>query len=129
MAESGSEIREAIEETRAEVAETIGALGHKADVRNRLGETAKKGNQAKEQLAEYASHAKSQAKSKASELREQAAEQIPDRVGPAIGSAVDQARGAAATAARGSRRRWAVGMTFVLAVVAVLMARRRRAER
>ena len=68
MAENASAIREALEEKRSGVAETL-ATGQKADVRDRLAETAREvGGQAKEHLAEYAT----QAKSKASELRDQA---------------------------------------------------------
>jgi preprotein translocase subunit SecF len=36
VAEDPSQIREAIEETRAEIARTMEALGHKADVKQRL---------------------------------------------------------------------------------------------
>jgi hypothetical protein len=40
MAQDTGQIREAIDETRAEIAETIEALGHKADVKARLNQAA-----------------------------------------------------------------------------------------
>lgn len=109
MAENASAIREALEEKRSGVAETL-ATGQKADVRDRLAETAREvGGQAKEHLAEYAT----QAKSKASELRDQA-DQLTDSASPAVDST-----------ARGSMRRWSIGAAVLLAIIVWMMARRR----
>lgn len=123
MAEATSQIREAIDKTRTEVVDAVGALGQTGEVTKHLADAARdKGSQAKEHLADYAA----QAVSKASDLRDQAVEHVPDRVGPSIGDAVGQAREVAASATRDRGHRWLVGASFLLVVLAVIMVRRMR---
>jgi hypothetical protein len=110
MAEDPSAIREAIEETRAEMADTIDALGQKADVK---GRAANKAVETTERI-----------RAKAAELGQHTEEAIPDQARPAVRSTVEQA-GTLMTAAR---RRPAVIAVIGVAIL-IAFAGRRRARR
>lgn len=114
MAEDSGQIREAINETRSEIAETVQALGQKADVKTRVSEVVG------EKTAEL--------KSRASALQDQARSALPDSVQPKADAALDSARQAASSVASDpAKKRIAAigaGALFVL-----LLIRRRRHKR
>lgn len=111
MAEDPSEIREAIEATRSDMADTIEALGQKADVKARATD---KVNETTEQI-----------KAKASELCTRAEQAVPDEARPAVSAAIDQAKSVASTALSTARQRPALTAGVVVVLLVVLRHSRR----
>jgi hypothetical protein len=113
MDQGTGEIREAIENTREDLADTIEALGKKVDVKARVGEKVKEGG---ERAATHTRH-----------LVEQAQSVVPDDLVPAVGAAAEtmQQAGRRATATR-SRTALVVGAACLAVALAVMAARRRR---
>ncbi|HEY2564130.1 MAG TPA: DUF3618 domain-containing protein [Acidimicrobiales bacterium] len=108
MAEDPSAIREAINETRADLAETIDALGQKADVKAR---GADKLNEAKEQ-----------AKAQAREVGDRIQRALPDEARPGVARAIDQARSTRSTVGGIARKR--IVLVAAAVVVTALILRR-----
>ena len=79
------QLRREIEETRAELGDTVEALSHKADVKARAGEKVDERKQAASAKAE-------ELKQKAEELKQKAAQATPEDVKSAAGSAATTAR-------------------------------------
>jgi len=125
VAEDPSQIREAIEETRLEIAETMEALGRKADIKSRLTESVKeKGEEVKAHVSTSADHLLS----KLDSLEHQAKAVLPESAHPATDAAVQRARKQVeAVSTNPSRQRTlAIGLgMFVL----VLLLRRRSKHR
>ncbi len=125
MAEDPSQIREAIEDTRAEIAETMEALGQKADVKGRLsGEVKEKADELKTTAISSAE----QLKVKLATAQEQARSSLPESAYPAADAAMARVRETASSVsadpARARRLALAAG-----AVVTLLLLRRRRRRR
>lgn len=112
MAEDSGEIRAAIEETRSELAETVQALGEKADVKGRIG------GAVNEKTAEL--------KARAATLQESALDAIPDSARPKADAAVDSARRAANTVASDPTKKRAVAIAAGAVLFIMLLRRRRR---
>jgi hypothetical protein len=108
MAEDPSAIREAINETRSDLAETIDALGGKADVKARGTD---KLNEAKEQ-----------AKAQAREVGDRIQQAVPAEARPGVAKAIDQAK--ATTARVGSLARKRPVLVAAAVVVMVVILRR-----
>lgn len=115
MVEDPDAIREAIDETRSDMAETIDALGQKADVKAR---TANKVDETKEQV-----------KAKATELGQRAGQAVPEQARPAVASAVDQAKSATTKAAVTAQQRPAVAAAIGAGALFLLVVRRRHRRR
>ncbi len=124
MAEDTSQIREAIEETRSDIAVTIEALGQKADVKGRLTE------EVKEKAAEIKTTARSSAeelKARLTSAQEQALSALPESAYPAADAAVARIRDtASAVSADPSRSRRVAVAAGVLAMLMLVRRRRRR---
>lgn len=114
MAEDSGQIRAAIEETRSDLAETVQALGEKADVKGRIG------GAVNEKTAEL--------KARAATLQDSALDAIPDSARPKADAVVDSARRAASTVASDPTKKRAVAMA-VGALLIVMIVRRRRRRR
>jgi MYXO-CTERM domain-containing protein len=114
VAEDPGQIRQAIEETRAEIAGTVQALGEKADVKGRLNQV----------VAEKTS----ELRGRATELQESARQALPPAAQSKADSAIGSARRVAGTVmsdpAKKRTAAWVAG-----AVVALLVLRRRRGRR
>jgi transcription initiation factor TFIIIB Brf1 subunit/transcription initiation factor TFIIB len=116
VAEDPGEIREAIEQTRQEIAETMQALGGKADVKARASDKIAEGKQL--------------AAAKAGELRVVAEQAVPESVQPKVASAIDHAQSAGTTAAGAVKRNPApAAVAGGLFLVLLMMMRRRRRRR
>lgn len=115
MAEDSSQIREAIIETRSEIAGTMQALGQKADVKGRLGEVVDEKAQ--------------ELKSRAAALQEQARSKLPESVQPKADAAIESAQRAASTVAEDPAKKRAAAIAAGLVVLSVLIRRRRRRKR
>lgn len=111
MAEDPSEIREAIDETRAELADTVEALGQKADVKGRAQD---KATESKDQLLAQTE----QLRSTATDIGHKVAEATPQPVRDAASGTVAHARRKPAP--------YAAGAALLLAIVATRRGRRRR---
>lgn len=111
MAEDSGEIRAAIEETRSEIADTVQALGQKADVKGRIGEAVNEKT--------------SELKARAASLQDSALDAIPDSARPKADAAVDSARRAASTVASDPTKKRAVGMAAGVVVFVMILRRRR----
>lgn len=111
MAEDASQIREAIEETRTEIAQTMEALGHKADIKGRLSEQVK---EKAEEIKTTAAESAEQVLAKIESVQGHARAAIPESAYPAK----------VAESLAGDGRRKAVGAAAVILLV-VLLARRR----
>ena len=119
MAEEPDQHREAIDETRAELAETMKALGEKVDV--------------KAQVAHKLDDSKAQARDELTQLGQKAQEAVPDEVRPVVTATADQVRTATATARERVQRQpstvwWAVG-ALVLLLAIRRRSRKRRSQR
>ncbi|MDQ6840623.1 MAG: DUF3618 domain-containing protein [Actinomycetota bacterium] len=107
MVEDPGSIRETIEETRAEMAETIEALGEKADVKGR----------ASDKMTETTE----QVKAKAAEVGKRVEDSVPDEVRPAAQSALNHAKSLSAEA----QRRPSVAIAVGVVVITIIVLRRR----
>lgn len=116
MAKDPSELREAIRETRSNMAETIDALGQKADVKARG--------------TERVNEAKNHAKVKASEISDRVQQALPEQARPGVATVVDRAKSTTSTVGGITRDRPMVVAGAVLAVLAILRwrSRHRRKE-
>ena len=123
MAEDPSQIREAIEETRIEIAETMEALGQKADVKGRLSEQVKVKT---EDLRATAVASAEQVKAKLGSAQEQARAALPDSAYPAADAAVARAPDTAASVAADPSRQRTAAIGAGLFLLVLLMRRRRR---
>ena len=126
MAQDPSQIREAIEETRVEIAETIEALGQKADVKGRLTEQVKEKT---EELKATAVASAEQVKAKLGSAQEQARAALPDSAYPAADAAVARARETAASVAADPARQRTMAIGAGLLLLALLVRRRRRRKK
>jgi hypothetical protein len=115
LAEDPDAIREAIDETRTDIAETIDALAHKADVKGRA--------------AEKISEGKEHVRAKASDVSHRAEEAIPEQVRPPVESAIDMTRSATTRLTEATRRRPSVAVAVGAAALLVMIVRRRRRRR
>jgi ElaB/YqjD/DUF883 family membrane-anchored ribosome-binding protein len=79
------ELRREIEQTRAELGDTVEALSHKADVKARVGEKVDERKQAASQKAD-------ELKQKAQELKQRAGQATPEDVKSAASGAATTAR-------------------------------------
>jgi ElaB/YqjD/DUF883 family membrane-anchored ribosome-binding protein len=79
------ELRREIEQTRAELGDTVEALSHKADVKARVGEKVDERKQAASQKAD-------ELKQKAQELKQKAGQATPEDVKSAASGAATTAR-------------------------------------
>ncbi len=122
MAQEPSEIREAIEQTRDEIGETVQAIGQKADVKARASEkVAETRDSVKESTAEVTG--------KVSEVAQRVVKKMPDAVQPPVSSALGWAKSTGQPPTDAARRKKvAIGIGLVSAGV-VLMARRARRRR
>jgi hypothetical protein len=111
MAEDPSSIREAINETRSDLAETIDALGQKADLKARGTD---KLNEAKEQ-----------AKAQAREVGDRIQQALPAEARPGAARAIDHAKSTTSTVGSIPRER----LLLVAAAVVVMVVILRRAHR
>jgi hypothetical protein len=114
MAEDPSAIREAINETRSDLAVTIDALGQKADVKAR---GADKLNEAKEQ-----------AKAQAKEVGGRIQQALPAEARPGVARAIDQAQSTTSRVGTIARDR-PVLVVAVVVVLVVILRRTRRNQR
>jgi uncharacterized protein YoxC len=122
MAQDASEIREAIEQTRDEIGETIQAIGEKADVKARAGE----------KLAERRDALKgsaADAKAKLGDVTQRVGDNLSDKVAPVISPAAEWAKSATYSSANTGRRRRLAIFIGSIAIVTVLLARRFRHDR
>lgn len=123
MAEDTSQIRQAIEETRAEIAETMEALGQKADVKARLSEQVKDKT---EELKAAAVSSAEQVKAKLETVQEQALAALPQSAQPSADAALAKAREAITTVKKDPSRQRTVAVTAGLILLMFLVRRRRR---
>lgn len=122
MAEDPGQIREAIDETRAEIAETMQALGEKADVKGRVtGQIRSRSEELKAQAAESAD----QLRQRFEVVAGQAKSALPDSAAPRADAAVERARTAASTIAGDPELRRRAMMAGAVVVLLVLVRRRR----
>lgn len=126
MAEDPGQIREAIEETRLEIAETIGALGRKADVKGRLSEQVKEKT---EELKTTAVASAEQLKAKLGTAQEQARAALPESAYPVADAAVARAKETASSVAADPSRQKNVAIGAGLFLLVLLLRRRRRRRR
>jgi hypothetical protein len=113
MAQEPDQIRQAIEETRQELGETVAALGEKADVKAAVGRKVEAG---KEQLKASTESAKDAL----SELGHRAGQAIPENVRPVVTETAGQARQVTSRAADGVRRRPLPVLVALAVLVTVL---------
>lgn len=115
MAEDSGQIREAIEGTRSEIAETVQALGGKADVKGRISETVN------EKTAEL--------KTRAAGLQDSARNALPDSAQPKADAALDSARRAANAVTSDPTKKRAVAIAAGAMLILMILRRRRRRHR
>ncbi len=120
MAEDPGQIREAIEQTRADIGETVQAIGDKADVK---GRAAQKAAARRDQLKETSS----QAQIKLAEMGRQVQRSLPDAARPVVTAAAEGVEAGASGAKMVWRRQrwlvWATAAAAGLVVVARLFRR------
>jgi hypothetical protein len=117
VAESPDQIREAIDDTRRELADTIQALGEKADVKGRV---AGKVHETSEKAAE-------QVRTTAHDVGERVEGVVPDSVRPVASAVAGQAQAAGRTAFDPEHRgALMVGVLVVALVLAVPLWRGRK---
>ncbi len=120
MAEDPGQIREAIEQTRAGIGETVQAIGDKADVK---GRAAQKAAARRDQLKKTSS----QAQTKLAEIGRQVQRSVPDAARPVVTAAAEGVEAGASGATRVWRRQpwlvWATAALAGLVVVARLLRR------
>ena len=115
MAEDSSQIRAAIEETRSDLAETVQALGEKADVKGRIGEAVN------EKTAEL--------KNRAASLQDSAREALPESARPKADAALDTARRAATTISSDPTKKRTAAIAAGLLLFVMILRRRRSRNR
>jgi len=115
VAQDSGQIRQAIEETRAELADTMQALGEKADVKARVSGVVS------EKTAEL--------KTRASSLEESARGALPDSAQAKVDAAIGSARRAGGTVAADPGKKRAVAIVAGAVVVLMILRRRRRHSR
>jgi Protein of unknown function (DUF3618) len=114
MAEDTAEIREAIEQTREEIGDTIQAIGEKADVKARAGEKLAEGRDAIKGSA-------TDAKAKLGDLAQGVGDSLSNATGPALSTAAEWTKSATyPPTPSGRRRRLAIGLALIAAVTIVL---------
>jgi hypothetical protein len=126
MAEDPGAIREAIEDTRREMADTIAELGKKADVK---GQAAAKVDEVKANAVTAASAGAEQAKAVATDALHKVDAVIPEQVRPVVDKVVatatpriDKGR----SAVRDNPKPFEIGAGLFLVVLALRRRRRRR---
>lgn len=115
MAEDSGQIRAAIEETRSDLADTVQALGQKADVKSRVG------GAVAEKTAEL--------KTRAASLQETARGALPESAQPKADAAIDSARRAAGTVTSRSNGKPALALLAGALLILMIVRRRRGAAR
>lgn len=123
MAKDTSQIREAIEETRAEIAETMEALGQKADVKGRLEEEVKG---RADELKTVARSSAGDLKAKLASAQEQARSALPESAYPAADAAAARLREAASAVSAGPARSRRLAIAAGVLVMVLMVRRRRR---
>jgi methyl-accepting chemotaxis protein len=122
MAQDASEIREAIEQTRDDIGETLQAIGQKTDVKARAAEkVAATRDSVKESTAEV--------KAKVSDVAQHLAQKVPDAVQPAVSSAAQWAKSTVGSPSDAGRRKKVAMCIGLASTVVVLTARRARRRR
>jgi uncharacterized protein DUF3618 len=120
MAEDPGQIREAIEQTRADIGETVQAIGDKADVK---GRTARKAAAGRDQLKKTSS----QAQTRLAEMGRHVQASLPEAAHPVVPAAAEGVEAGASGATRVWRRQpwlvWATAAAASLVVVARLLRR------
>lgn len=123
MAEDPGQIREAIEETRAEIAETMEALGQKADVKGRVTEQVKEKT---EELRSTAAASAEQVRARLTAVQEQARAALPDSAYPAADAAAAKTREAVASVSSDPSRQKAIAIGVGVFLLWMLIRRRRK---
>ena len=114
MAEDAGQIREAITETRSEIAETMQALGEKADVKARLGEAVNSKT--------------SDLKAKAASLQDQARSALPESAQPKADAAIDSARRAATSVASDPTKKRVAAIAAGVLLFMMILRRRHKSD-
>jgi phage shock protein A len=112
VAEDPDQIRQAIEETRADIADTVQALVEKADVKERIGHTV--------------TEKTSEMRSRASELQESALGALPPSAQSKAAEAVDSVQRAVGMVASDPAKKRAVMWGAGALTILLLLRRRRR---
>ncbi len=122
MAEDPGQIREAIEQTRADISETVQAIGQKADVK---GRAAKKAAAHGHQLKKTSN----QAQTKLADIGHQVEASLPEAAHPVVTAAAQGVEAGASGAKTVWKRQpwlvWAAGAVAGLVLVGRLLRRRR----
>ncbi len=120
MAEDPGQIREAIAQTRADIGETVQAIGEKADVKGRAAQNAVA---RRDQLKKTSS----QAQTKLAEMGRQVQRSLPEAAHPVVTAAAEGVDKGASGVTRVWRRQpwlvWATGAAVAVVVVARLVRR------
>ena len=124
MATDANEIREAIEQTRGDIGDTLQAIGHKADIKARASEKVAEG---RETLKDSAA----EAKAKLGDVAQRVEQRLPEAAQPAVSSTAEWAKSAAQPVGAMWRRQKVavrIGVAMVVLVLLVRRSRRRRLE-
>ena len=120
MAESPDAIREAIDETRRDLADTIQALGEKADVKARVAG----------KVQETTERAADQVSTTVQEVGAKVDEAVPDSVRPVAAAVAGQAQSAGRTALEPENRGALIaGLVVLMLALAIPLWRSRRRHR
>lgn len=122
MAEDTSEIREAIEQTRDEIGDTIQAIGEKADVKARAGEKLAESRDAIKGSA-------ADAKDKLGDVAQGVGDSLSNATGPAVSAAAEWTKSATHPSTQSGRRRRLAICLGLIAAVAIMLARHFRQHR
>lgn len=120
MAQDPGQIREAIDQTRADIGETVQAIGDKADIK---GRAAKKAAARRDQLKKTSS----QAQAKLAEVGQQVQRSLPEPARPVVTAAAQRVgAGASGAATVWKRQPWLVWGTAAAVVSLLVIVRLRR---
>jgi Protein of unknown function (DUF3618) len=119
MAQDESEIRQAIEQTRDNIGETLQAIGHKADVKARASEMVA---EARDSLRGSAT----EAKDKLGEAAQRVQQRLPDSARPVVASTAEWAKSAVQPGEDMRRRHKVAILTGLATATLVLLARHAR---
>ena len=122
MAEDASEIREAIEQTRYEVGETIQAIGEKVDVKARAADKLSESRDALKGSA-------ADAKDKLGDFSQGVGNSLSNATGPAVSSAAEWAKSATHPSTESGRHQRLALFLGLAAVAVIVLARRLRHNR
>ena len=123
MAEDTSQIREAIEETRSDIAETMQALGEKADIKGRLSGQF---TQTADSLKSTATARSEEVKAKIGATQHKVRAALADSAEPTAQALVSRLRGAMASLGGEAGRPRAIAVGSSMMILTLLVRRRRR---